>query len=38
MASVVYSDAGVIAFMDLRPINAGHLLVVPRAHAAASLT
>ena len=33
-ASVVYSDAGVIAFMDLRPINAGHLLVVPRAHAA----
>ena len=33
-ASVVYYDAGVIAFMDLRPINAGHLLVVPRAHAA----
>jgi histidine triad (HIT) family protein len=33
-ASVVYSDAGVIAFMDLHPINAGHLLVVPRAHAA----
>jgi diadenosine tetraphosphate (Ap4A) HIT family hydrolase len=28
-ASVVYLDAGVIAFMDLRPINAGHLLVVP---------
>jgi len=33
-ASVVYSDAAMIAFMDLRPINAGHLLVVPRAHAA----
>ena len=33
-ASVVYFDAGVVAFMDLRPINAGHLLVVPRAHAA----
>ena len=33
-ASVVYFDAGIIAFMDLRPINAGHLLVVPRAHAA----
>jgi histidine triad (HIT) family protein len=32
-ASVVYFDAGVMAFMDLRPINAGHLLVVPRAHA-----
>ena len=28
-ASVVYSDAAVIAFMDLHPINAGHLLVVP---------
>jgi histidine triad (HIT) family protein len=33
-ASVVYSDAAVLAFMDLRPINAGHLLVAPRAHAA----
>jgi histidine triad (HIT) family protein len=32
-ASVVYSDAAVIAFMDLHPINPGHLLVVPRAHA-----
>ncbi len=31
---MVYSDAAIIAFMDLRPINAGHLLVVPRAHAA----
>ena len=33
-ASVVYFDAGIIAFMDLRPVNAGHLLVAPRAHAA----
>ncbi len=33
-ASVVHSDAAIIAFMDLHPINAGHLLVVPRAHAA----
>jgi histidine triad (HIT) family protein len=33
-ASVVYSDAAILAFMDLRPINAGHLLVVPRGHAA----
>ena len=31
---MVYSDAAIIAFMDLRPINSGHLLVVPRAHAA----
>src|SRR5262249_41623665 len=33
-ASVVYSDESVIAFLDLRPLNTGHLLVVPQAHAA----
>ncbi len=33
-ASVVYSDEQVIAFLDIRPVTAGHLLVVPRAHAA----
>ena len=33
-ASVVYSDERVIAFLDIRPVTAGHLLVVPRAHAA----
>jgi diadenosine tetraphosphate (Ap4A) HIT family hydrolase len=32
-ASVVYSDENVIAFLDLRPLNTGHLLVIPRAHA-----
>lgn len=32
-ASVVYSDAGTIAFMDLQPIVPGHLLVIPRRHA-----
>lgn len=32
-ASMVYSDDTVIAFMDVRPVNAGHLLVVPRSHA-----
>ena len=32
-SSVVYSDDTVMAFMDIRPVNAGHLLVVPRAHA-----
>ena len=32
-ASVVYSDGSVIAFMDIAPIVAGHLLVVPRRHA-----
>jgi diadenosine tetraphosphate (Ap4A) HIT family hydrolase len=33
-ASWVYSDEHVVAFMDIRPVNEGHLLVVPRAHAA----
>jgi histidine triad (HIT) family protein len=32
-ASVVYSDDAIVAFMDIHPLNAGHLLVVPRAHA-----
>lgn len=33
-ASLVYSDERVLAFMDIQPVNPGHLLVVPRAHAA----
>jgi diadenosine tetraphosphate (Ap4A) HIT family hydrolase len=33
-ASVVYQDERCVAFMDIRPINPGHLLVVPRYHAA----
>lgn len=32
-ASLVYADEWVVAFMDIRPINPGHLLVVPRTHA-----
>ena len=32
-ASIVYDDEQVVAFMDLRPITTGHLLVVPRNHA-----
>lgn len=32
-ASVVYRDADVIAFMDIRPFNLGHLLVIPVHHA-----
>jgi histidine triad (HIT) family protein len=31
-ASLVYADDTVIAFMDIRPINPGHVLVVPRDH------
>jgi len=27
-----YEDADVVAFLDIQPVNAGHLLVVPRAH------
>ena len=33
-ASMVYEDDQVMAFMDIRPVNVGHLLVVPRNHAA----
>jgi histidine triad (HIT) family protein len=33
-SSEVYADDLVQAFLDIRPINAGHLLVVPRSHAA----
>ncbi len=33
-ASVVYEDDDVIAFMDLGPINDGHVLVAPRDHRA----
>lgn len=29
----VYEDERVIAFMDINPLNDGHLLVVPKAHA-----
>ena len=33
-ASVVMSDAGCTAFMDVRPMNPGHVLVVPDDHIA----
>jgi len=33
-ASVVFADDTVVAFMDRFPATQGHLLVVPRAHAA----
>ncbi len=33
-ASVVHRDDRCVAFMDLRPVNPGHLLVVPLRHAA----
>jgi diadenosine tetraphosphate (Ap4A) HIT family hydrolase len=33
-ASLVYRDSTVCAFMDIRPINPGHLLVIPLRHSA----
>ena len=27
-----FEDSDVVAFMDIQPVNAGHVLVVPRAH------
>jgi histidine triad (HIT) family protein len=33
-ASLVHSDDAVLAFMDIQPVNPGHLLVIPRHHAA----
>ncbi|MCG8326704.1 MAG: HIT family protein [Chitinophagales bacterium] len=31
-ASTVYEDEKVIAFMDIAPINSGHVLVIPKQH------
>jgi histidine triad (HIT) family protein len=31
-ASICYEDAEAVAFMDVQPVNAGHVLVVPRRH------
>ncbi len=33
-ASVVYRDDLCTAFMDIRPVNPGHVLVIPNRHAA----
>ncbi len=30
--SFVYEDEVAVAFMDIQPVNAGHVLVVPRQH------
>lgn len=32
--SQVYADGDVVAFLDIRPVTVGHLLIVPRDHAA----
>lgn len=33
-ASVAYEDDQALAFMDINPLSRGHLLVIPRIHAA----
>ncbi len=33
-ASTVREDASTLAFMDIQPMNTGHVLVIPKAHAA----
>jgi histidine triad (HIT) family protein len=30
--SMCYEDSDAMAFMDIQPVNAGHVLVVPRTH------
>jgi histidine triad (HIT) family protein len=31
-ASTVYEDEELLAFLDIRPVTIGHLLVVPKRH------
>lgn len=31
---MIYTDDQLVAFMDIQPVNSGHLLVIPRMHAA----
>jgi len=33
-ASIVYADEKVTAFMDISPVNPGHVLVIPTIHSA----
>jgi histidine triad (HIT) family protein len=30
--SVCYEDARALAFMDIQPVNAGHVIIVPKVH------
>ena len=32
-ASIVYDDAELLAFLDIRPVTPGHLLIIPKRHA-----
>lgn len=31
-ASIIYEDENVLAFMDIRPLNEGHTLIIPKEH------
>lgn len=33
-AAVVFENEAVVAFLDIKPVNPGHVLIVPRAHSA----
>ena len=33
-ASIIYEDEGCTVFLDIHPVNPGHILVVPNQHAA----
>jgi len=33
-STIVYEDKEIIAFLDIRPINPGHTLVIPKHHSA----
>lgn len=33
-ASIVYEDDVCLAFLDIQPVNPGHVLVIPKVHAA----
>jgi len=32
-SSEVYSDDQILAFMDIQPVNPGHILIIPKTHA-----
>jgi histidine triad (HIT) family protein len=31
-SSLIYEDNSVMAFLDIRPLNRGHALIIPKAH------
>ncbi|MGD6851211.1 MAG: HIT family protein [Candidatus Bathyarchaeia archaeon] len=31
-SSIIYEDEAVLAFLDIRPLNMGHTLVIPKTH------